>query len=252
MQTKILREGKTWFFKGKIIVTDREERNAADSVMPLCHENTYLAEKLCAKKGSKVLDLCTGSGILAIFAADKAWEVYATDINPRALEFARLNAELNDVGHKIHFLQGNLFVPVKDMKFNLITANPPFEPLPRNKGYFIHSAGGRKGDEILTKILSGIESRLAPGGDFQIITWLAEGRLKLLEKINRECYNEVKIETLQVFSAEQVREYLHKRLGAAPGFHEPVHYLFIQGFGFRRCRKPYDKGINTQKEKVCK
>ncbi|MCP4366423.1 MAG: methyltransferase [Planctomycetes bacterium] len=52
-------------------------------------------------KGGLVLDLCTGSGVIAIFAAKKAGRVIATDTNPRTLSMARFNAAVNGVDNKI-------------------------------------------------------------------------------------------------------------------------------------------------------
>src|SRR3989344_3553956 len=125
---QILKEGKIWYYKGKIIVTDNPDYNGIDAVFPLCYENTYFVDNLLKNQEDIVLDLCTGSGILALFAAEKTEKVYAVDINKRALEFAKVNADLNGISN-IEFLEGDLFEPVKEMKFKLIFANPPFEPI---------------------------------------------------------------------------------------------------------------------------
>jgi release factor glutamine methyltransferase len=83
-----------------------------------------------------LLDLCTGSGAVAIALkhALPFLEIYGTDISPRALAVARKNAErlLGDDGSRpdIHFLEGDLFEPVPPVRFDLITANPPYVPSP--------------------------------------------------------------------------------------------------------------------------
>ena len=71
------------------------------------------------------LDVGTGAGIHALLAAAHSGQVVATDINPRALNFARMNAQLNGI-ENISFRQGSLFEPVADEKFDLIVSNPPF------------------------------------------------------------------------------------------------------------------------------
>lgn len=74
-----------------------------------------------------LLDLCTGSGCLAIALA-KAFpeaEVYGTDMSAGALEYAKKNAELNNV-NSVTFLKGDLFEPVKNMRFDMVVSNPPY------------------------------------------------------------------------------------------------------------------------------
>ena len=75
-----------------------------------------------------VLDLCTGSGCLAILAAmrlDNA-EVDATDLSPQALEVAAINVAKHGLGERINLHQGNLFAPLGGRRYDLILANPPY------------------------------------------------------------------------------------------------------------------------------
>jgi len=75
----------------------------------------------------RVLDLCTGSGCIAISLASfcQEAEVNAVDISPIALDLAKENAQLNNL--KINFLLSDLFENV-DGKFDCITVNPPYIP----------------------------------------------------------------------------------------------------------------------------
>jgi release factor glutamine methyltransferase len=85
-----------------------------------------------------LLDLCTGSGAVAIALKHELplLEVYGTDISAKALAIARENAARllgggatrQDGGDPIRFLEGNLFEPVPPLGFDLITANPPYVP----------------------------------------------------------------------------------------------------------------------------
>lgn len=79
------------------------------------------------KKGARVLDLCTGSGALAVaikvLRAD--CEVCAADISPDALKLARDNAGLHNV--EITFYEGDFFAPARGT-FDLIVVNPPYIP----------------------------------------------------------------------------------------------------------------------------
>jgi release factor glutamine methyltransferase len=74
------------------------------------------------------LDLCTGSGCIALALAKEFPHalVFAADISTKALGYARQNAECNKI-ENVTFLKGSLFGPVeKNMSFDLITVNPPY------------------------------------------------------------------------------------------------------------------------------
>lgn len=78
---------------------------------------------------ARVLDLCTGSGCIAIsIAAERPLaSVWATDVSPDALAVAKQNAEALGVDGRVTFFQGNLFEPVpKDATFDVIVSNPPY------------------------------------------------------------------------------------------------------------------------------
>jgi len=82
----------------------------------------------CISKSSspKILDLCTGSGTVAVTLARrcKGSNVTATDISEKALVIAKGNASENKV--VVDFLLGNLFEPVTGKKFDFIVTNPPY------------------------------------------------------------------------------------------------------------------------------
>jgi HemK-related putative methylase len=73
-----------------------------------------------------VLDMGTGSGVCALFAARHARNVVAVDINPAAVRCATLNALLNHLEARIEIQHGDLFSPVAGRLFDLILFNPPF------------------------------------------------------------------------------------------------------------------------------
>lgn len=89
----------------------------------------FLASVLDAnmlKSDFSVLDMGTGSGVCAIFAARIAARVVAVDINPAAVRCAGINALLNGVEDKIEVRQGDLFTAVAGEQFDLVLFNPPF------------------------------------------------------------------------------------------------------------------------------
>lgn len=117
--------------------------------------------------GASVLDLCTGSGLLAIEAARRgAREVTAIDVSRRAVIASRMNARLN--GAHIRALRGDLFSPVAGRQFDLIVANPPYLPsegteLP-HRGAARAWEGGLDGRAFIDRICREAPAHITPGG----------------------------------------------------------------------------------------
>lgn len=113
------------------------------------------------------LDLCTGSGIVAVAAAlQGAAEVTAVDCSRRAVLTTRLNAALNGV--HVEALHGDLLSCVGDRRFDVITCNPPYVPAETDelptRGRFRAFDGGVDGRLVLDRVLEGAPRHLRPGG----------------------------------------------------------------------------------------
>lgn len=78
--------------------------------------------------GAKVLDLCTGSGAIAVVLKHSRpdLDIYASDLSEKALKIAKKNSTEILGPKKINFVLGDLFTPLKGEKFNLIVSNPPY------------------------------------------------------------------------------------------------------------------------------
>ncbi len=75
----------------------------------------------------KILDLCTGSGCIALALAKVFPDalIYGTDMSADALVYAKENAKLNNMKNAT-FVKGDLFKPLKEMQFDMIVSNPPY------------------------------------------------------------------------------------------------------------------------------
>ncbi len=123
---------------------------------------------------SNVLDLCTGSGCLAILAA-MAYPnaaVDAVDLSKEALEVAKLNVADHDMADRVRLLAGDLFQPVAGRRYDLIVANPPYvakaevDAFPaeyRAEPVMAH-LGGTDGLDIVRRILAEAGEHLTPEG----------------------------------------------------------------------------------------
>ncbi len=122
----------------------------------------------------RVLDLCTGSGCLAILAAMAFPEasVDAVDLSADALEVAKLNVADHEMGERVALVQGDLFAPLKGRRYDLIIANPPYvaqgevDAFPaefRAEPVMAH-LGGADGLDIVRRILAAAGEHLTPDG----------------------------------------------------------------------------------------
>ena len=112
-----------------------------------------------------VLDLCTGSGCIAVAVAlaFPEAEVDATDISTAALDVAAINIERHALGQRIRLLQGDLFHAISEaVRYDLIICNPPYVSdqtivsLPQEHSFEPRLAltGGRDGLDVVHRVLT--------------------------------------------------------------------------------------------------
>ena len=133
----------------------------------------FFYERRKTKDERRILDLCTGSGCIAISLTKRLpdCKIVASDISDEALEVARWNADSKDGAGRIKFIKSDLFEYI-DGKFDIIVSNPPY--IARYEFYTLQKEvleeprialdGGEDGLDFYRKIVSSAPSYLRPGG----------------------------------------------------------------------------------------
>ena len=146
--------------------------NNDDNVYIPAEDSYLLAENLLIKEGQSVLEIGTGSGIVAMYASRLTDNITVTDINFDACELARKNFKANGI-ENIEILFGNLFEPVENRKFDVILFNTPYLPteedevIDSNLNYAFD--GGLNGRKVIDLFLNEVKNHLNDGGIVQLI-----------------------------------------------------------------------------------
>jgi methylase of polypeptide subunit release factors len=129
-----------------------------------------LARLVVHRPVDNALDLGTGCGVQALHLRGRAGRLTATDLNPRALRLARMSFALSGL-EGVELLEGSLYEPVRDRRFDLIVSNPPFVISP--DGGLVYRESGLPGDDVCRRLVAGSADRLSDGGWCQMLAnWL--------------------------------------------------------------------------------
>ncbi|WP_181764840.1 DUF7059 domain-containing protein [Streptomyces albidus (ex Kaewkla and Franco 2022)] len=144
-----------------------DNARSEDVVLGVGGASTTLAGITVRKSVARALDIGTGSGLQALHAAQHATRVTATDVNPRALECARLTLALSGESG-VDLREGPLFEPVADDEpYDLIVSNPPFVISPGAR--LTYRDGGMTGDDLCRTLALHSADWLAEGGYCQLL-----------------------------------------------------------------------------------
>ena len=140
-----------------------------DWVLGLSSASSTLAQLTVRRPVGSALDLGTGCGVQTLHLAAHAETLTATDVNSRALELAAATLTLNGVNAEL--LDGSLYAPVRDRRFDLITTNPPYVMSPPRAGEarLAYRETGYAGDELMEHLVRHAVDHLNPDGTCQIL-----------------------------------------------------------------------------------
>ena len=162
---------EAWFAGEKFYIDER-------AIIPRSHLGEWIPDKfepwLLNPEPARILDLCTGSGCIAIALAltfDSA-AVDAADLSEDALAVARENRRRFGLESRLNLLHGDLFAPVAGNRYDLIVCNPPYvsealmQDLPGEYEFEPGLAflGGESGLDLVNQILLKARGFLNPGG----------------------------------------------------------------------------------------
>lgn len=161
-------------------------------------DDSYLLLKcLEVSPGETLLEMGTGTGLIALHAAKLGAKVTAVDVNPRAVECARRNAARN--GIRLEVIRSDLFEKVTGL-YEVIAFNPPYLPGKASSTSWVEKAwaGGEEGSELAVRFLDKAWRHLAPGGRVYMVLSSVGGLMSLL-KAARERYESDMLEEKHMF-----------------------------------------------------
>lgn len=144
----------------------------SDYVLGASPASLTLAQLVVRDEVGSALDLGTGCGVQALHLARHCARVVGTDLNERALECARLTAELSGV--EVDLRHGSLYEPVAGERFDLIVSNPPYVMSPPSGGdaRLTYREGTHTADGLVEAVVRGSADHLNPGGTAQfLVNW---------------------------------------------------------------------------------
>jgi SAM-dependent methyltransferase len=151
---------------------DGSPTDFSDSVYPpITVSAGWFLSMLPSTPCDSFLELCGGTGVAALIAAENASQSCSVDITRRSTVFAQFNAALNQTPN-FRALQGDLYQPVENETFDRIVAHPPYMPATENDRIF--RDGGPDGEEITRGIVQGLSDHLRPGGRLYLTAILSD------------------------------------------------------------------------------
>ena len=185
---QVLLENQKEKEKYKVEVLGKQFMVHPDVFSPKYFNDTeFFAKELPINADDEFLEIGCGTGVVSISAVWKgASRVVAVDINPAAVENAKENVKLHGLEDKITVMQGDVFEPLKDGKFDTIFWNVPFGYVKRENLTILEKAAFDSGYRSIRKFIEEAGKHLKPNGRLLIGFSSTLGHLKILKELLAE------------------------------------------------------------------
>lgn len=178
----------------KQLIADLE---TSDDVYGPREDSFLLARAADGYTGDRLLEVGTGTGVVAAVTGSGFDRVEAVDIDPAAVELARKNLPDADVK------QSDLFENV-DGEFDLVLFNPPYlpseKPLQQERAW----NGGEDGREVVSRFVEDLQRHLAPGGSALLLVSTLTGLDEVLELLDDRGLTADRVDSEKLFFEELV------------------------------------------------
>ena len=138
------------------------EFDVLPGVFPPYLDSELLIRAMRIEPHDEVLDVGSGTGVIAVHAALRGKRVVATDINPAAVETVRANAIRHGVEDRLTAVRADLFPTVEAAAFTVVTFNPPYTDHPAAD--MAERSVWDPGHQTVRRFLSGVAGMLRPDG----------------------------------------------------------------------------------------
>jgi release factor glutamine methyltransferase len=176
-------------------------------------EDSFLLLKAVKYAHGKVLDMFAGSGIIGLNAAEKSEKVTFVDVNPAAIKAIKYNAEKNGIKN-FECILSDLFSSIRNKKFDVIYANPPYLPEKKESKWAQHALnGGKEGNELTIRLIHSLKAHLKEGGNAFIILSSVYDTDKVYKEIKRLRLSFEKLYSVNFFFEELILIKIYDKSG---------------------------------------
>lgn len=174
-----------------------------EGVYPPSEDTFLLLDHMDLEGGELVLDVGTGTGILAVSAALRGCIVVAVDVSLRALKNAKYNAKVNGVEDRVYYVLGDVASPLRlDSTFDVVLMNPPYLPS-SGIGNDPSWNGGPNGISVVEKLLKDLNHLISERGKLYLVLSSLSRFDQVLSKLSSMGFT-IKVKSKKKFWFEEI------------------------------------------------
>ncbi len=159
------------------------------------------------EKGLKILDLCSGVGIIGISLIDHVKKVDFIEIREDVIDVLKFNIAINNIPiEKVGIINSDIFNNMKEEKYDYIVTNPPFVPTPDGLRLPVCGAGGKDGLDIIRRILADVTKYMNINGRlYMVLEAIGDEKHPLIVDLFADKFNKGTI-NISLFNRQLIEE----------------------------------------------